>query len=112
MSHLVEIAFKGNRKECYLWDGDDPPKARAAVIVEGDRGEDLGEVHATGELAAKRWAGVAHGEALLGAGAQPQRRALRLAAVDEVRRAAELEPLNEEARRKAMERVRAHNLVM
>jgi cell fate regulator YaaT (PSP1 superfamily) len=112
MSHLVEIAFKGNRKEFYLWDGDDPPKARAVVIVEGDRGEDLGEVHATGELAAKRWAGVAHGEALLGAGAQPQRRALRLAAVDEVRRAAELEPLNEEARRKAMERVRAHNLVM
>jgi cell fate regulator YaaT (PSP1 superfamily) len=112
MSHLVEIAFKGNRKEFYLWDGDDPPKARAAVIVEGDRGEDLGEVHATGELAAKRWAGVAHGEALLGAGAQPQRRALRLAAVEDVRRAAELEPLNEEARRKAMERVRAHNLVM
>ncbi|MGZ8456509.1 MAG: PSP1 domain-containing protein [Gemmatirosa sp.] len=112
MSHLVEIAFKGNRKEFYLWDGDDPPKARASVIVEGDRGEDLGEVHATGELAAKRWAGVAHGEAMLGAGAQPQRRALRLAAVDEVRRAAELEPLNEEARRKAMERVRAHNLVM
>lgn len=112
MSHLVEIAFKGNRKEFFLWDGDDPPKAHAAVIVEGDRGEDLGEVHATGELAAKRWAGVAHGEALLGAGVQPQRRALRLAATEEVRRAAELEPLNEEARRKAMERVRAHGLVM
>jgi cell fate regulator YaaT (PSP1 superfamily) len=112
MSHLVEIAFKGNRKEFFLWDGDDPPKARASVIVEGDRGEDLGEVHATGELAAKRWAGVAHGEALLGAGAQPQRRALRLAGADDVRRAGELAALNEEARRKSMERVRAHNLVM
>ncbi|GLC26016.1 PSP1 domain-containing protein [Roseisolibacter agri] len=112
MSHLVEIAFKGNRKEFFLWDGDDPPKAHAAIIVEGDRGEDLGEVHATGELAAKRWAGVAHGEALLGAGTQPQRRALRLAAVEDVRRAGELEALNEEARRKAMERVRTHGLVM
>ncbi|MDF1504540.1 regulatory iron-sulfur-containing complex subunit RicT, partial [Roseisolibacter sp. H3M3-2] len=112
MAHLVEIAFKGNRKEFYLWDGDDPPKARASVIVEGDRGEDLGEVHATGELAAKRWAGVAHGEQLLGAGAQPQRRALRLAADEDVRRAGELAALNEEARRKSMERVRAHGLVM
>jgi hypothetical protein len=56
MSHLVEIAFKGNRKEFFLWDGDDPPRVRTTVIVEGDRGEDLGEVHAIGELAAKRWA--------------------------------------------------------
>ena len=112
MSHLVEIAFKGNRKEFFLWDGDDPPRVHATVIVEGDRGEDLGEVHAIGELAAKRWAGVAHGEAMLGAGAQPARRALRLAVPDEVRRAEELAALNEDARRRSMERVKAHNLVM
>ena len=61
MSHLVEIAFKGNRKEFFLWDGDDPPRLHTAVIVEGDRGEDLGRVHATGELAYKRYTGVAHG---------------------------------------------------
>jgi cell fate regulator YaaT (PSP1 superfamily) len=112
MSHLVEIAFKGNRKEFFLWDGDDPPRVRTTVIVEGDRGEDLGEVHAIGELAAKRWAGVAHGEAMLGAGAPPARRALRLADPDEVRRAEELAALNEDARRRSMERVRAHTLVM
>ena len=54
MSHLIEVAFKGNRKEFYLWDGDDPPRASTPIIVEGDRGEDLGRVHAIGDLAAKR----------------------------------------------------------
>ena len=24
--HLVEVAFKGNRKEFFLWDGEDPPR--------------------------------------------------------------------------------------
>jgi hypothetical protein len=70
MSHLIEVAFKGNRKEFYLWDGDDPPRVSAPVIVEGDRGEDLGHVHAVEEAAAQRFAGVAHGAAL-GAGVHP-----------------------------------------
>ena len=112
MAHLVEIAFKGNRKEFFLWDGDDPPRVQTVVVVEGDRGEDLGSIHATGELAAKRYAGVAHGEAMVGIGVQPNRRALRLAIPEDVRRAGELDALNEDARRKSMERVRAHNLVM
>ena len=59
MSHLIEVAFKGNRKEFYLWDGDDPPKLRESIIVEGDRGEDLGRVHAVEETATHRFAGVA-----------------------------------------------------
>ena len=33
MSHLVEVAFKGNRKEFFLWDYPDPPPLNAAVIV-------------------------------------------------------------------------------
>ena len=32
MSHLVEVAFKGNRKEFFLWDYPDPPPLNAAVI--------------------------------------------------------------------------------
>ena len=59
--HLVEVAFKGNRKEFYLWEGDEAPAAGTSVIVDADRGEDLGQVHATGELAEKRNRGVAHG---------------------------------------------------
>jgi cell fate regulator YaaT (PSP1 superfamily) len=112
MPHLIEIAFKGNRKEFFRWDGDDPPRLRAPVVVDGDRGEDLGHVHATGELALKRFAGVAHGAPLLGAEAAVTRRALRLATDEESARAEELPARDEEARRKAMERVRAHGLQM
>ncbi|HEX6535533.1 MAG TPA: regulatory iron-sulfur-containing complex subunit RicT [Gemmatimonadaceae bacterium] len=108
MAHLVEVAFKGNRKEFFVWEAEDPPKAHAPVIVEADRGEDLGRVHATGDLAAKRCGGCSHGCGT----EQPSRRILRLASADDERRAADLRAQDEDARRKAMERVRAHGLVM
>src|SRR5829696_9519643 len=108
MDQLIEIAFKGNRKEFFLWEHDDPPPLQAAVIVDADRGEDLGRVHAVGELAVKRAAGTAHG---IAAG-PPSRRALRLATLDEEARGAELRAQNEVARRRAAERVKANGLVM
>jgi cell fate regulator YaaT (PSP1 superfamily) len=106
--HLVEIAFKGNRKEFFLWDYPDPPPLKAAVIVDVDRGEDLGYVHALGEAAEKRNGACAHGcgQAL------PERRALRLATEKDRGLSKDLDRLNEEARRKAMERVRANGLGM
>ncbi|HWJ23928.1 MAG TPA: regulatory iron-sulfur-containing complex subunit RicT, partial [Gemmatimonadaceae bacterium] len=107
--HLIEVAFRGNRNEFYLWELDPPPALRAAVIVDADRGEDLGRVHAVGELAARRCAGTPHG---LGPDTLPEKRALRLATPEEVRRADELADENETARRKAMERVKANGLVM
>jgi hypothetical protein len=61
MSHLVEVAFKGNRKEFFLWEADESPAMKAPVIVDADRGEDLGHVHALGEHAAKRNSGAPHG---------------------------------------------------
>lgn len=108
MPHLIEVAFNGNRKEFFLWEADDPPAARAAVIVEADRGEDFGRVHATGELAEKRSLGCAHGCGT----STPARKALRLATPAEVRQAEGLANLNEEARRHAAQRVRAQGLVM
>jgi cell fate regulator YaaT (PSP1 superfamily) len=108
MAHLVEVAFKGNRKEFFLWDYPDPPPLKAAVIVDADRGEDLGYVHALGELAQKRSGGCAHGCGT----AAPERKALRLANQRDRTGAAELDRLNEEARQKAMERVRANGLAM
>lgn len=109
MSSLVEIAFKGNRKEFFFWNGQEPLPLKAAVIVEADRGEDLGHVHAVGELAEKRAAGVAHRPT----DEEPVTRAVqRLATSDEVRRAKELREQDEVARRKAIERVKANNLVM
>ena len=58
---LIEVAFKGNRKDFFLWEYDDAPPLKAAVIVDADRGEDLGFVHSTGELAEKRNAWTPHG---------------------------------------------------
>src|SRR5688500_19214404 len=105
---LIEVSFKGNRKEFFLWPVDEPPPLKAAVIVEADRGEDLGYVHAIGELAEKRHAGVAHGAAA----GSPPRPARRLASADDVRRARELRDQDEVARRRGMERVKANGLVM
>ncbi|HUF26873.1 MAG TPA: regulatory iron-sulfur-containing complex subunit RicT [Gemmatimonadaceae bacterium] len=108
MSHVIEVVFKGNRKEFFLWEEETPPGVRAAVIVEADRGEDLGRVHAVGDLAEKRCAGCAHGSAA----EPPAKKARRLATPDDVRRADDLRSQNEDARRRAMERVRASNLLM
>jgi len=108
MPHLIEVAFKGNRREFFIWDGDEPPRMHAPVIVEADRGEDLGRVNSIGELAERRCGGCAHGCGT----ERPTRKAIRAATADDERRAAELRVQDEEARRKAMEKVRAHTLVM
>src|SRR5829696_4421295 len=106
--HLIEVAFKGNRKDFFLWDADAPPPLKAAVIVDADRGEDLGYVHALGELATKRNAGTPHGYGDAGT----TKKARRLATSEEVERAGELRAQDEDARRRAMERVKSNDLVM
>jgi len=108
VAHLVEVAFKGNRKEFFLWDYPDPPPINAAVIVDVDRGEDLGYIHALGELAQKRNGGCSHGCGT----SLPERKALRLATERDRGLSKELAALNEDARHKAMERVRANGLGM
>src|ERR1700682_926012 len=108
MAHLVEVAFKGNRKEFFLWDYPHPPPLNSALIVDVDRGEDLGYVHALGELAAKRNGGCSHGCGT----SLPERKALRLASEKDRGLSKDLDRLNEDARRKAMERVRANGLGM
>ena len=62
MEHLIEVAFKGNRREFFRWSFEAPPPVRAAIIVDTERGEDLGRVHSTGELAERRKAGTTHGK--------------------------------------------------
>jgi cell fate regulator YaaT (PSP1 superfamily) len=108
VAHLIEVAFRGNRKEFFSWDGETPPPLKAAVIVDADRGEDFGRVHSTGELADIRCRGCAHGCG----SAPPPRRALRLASREEEILDRSLTAENELARRAAMERVKANNLVM
>lgn len=108
MAHLVEVAFRGNRKEFFLWDYPDPPPLKAAVIVDADRGEDLGYVHSLGDLAQKRNGGCSHGCGT----AAPDRKALRLANQRDRAGAEELARQNDDVRKKAMERVRANGLAM
>ena len=107
-SQLIEVAFKGNRKDFFLWDADELPPMKAAIIVEADRGEDLGHVHACGDAAVKRNAGAAHGYGQ----ALPSRKARRLATAEDIRRWQELRAQDEDTRRKAMDRVKANQLVM
>ena len=108
MSHLIEVAFKGNRKDFFLWDQDELPPIKAAVIVDADRGEDLGFVHAHGELADKRNAGTPHGYGAAGT----SKKARRLASAEEVEKSRGLREEDEDARRRAQERVRANDLMM
>ncbi|MBI2797280.1 MAG: hypothetical protein HYX65_11300 [Gemmatimonadetes bacterium] len=107
-AHRVEVAFKGNRREFYRYEGPEPPPLRTPVIVEADRGEDLGRVHSTGEAAEVRNAGLAHGTGR----ELPSFRVLRLATSAEVARERQARLDDDDARRRAAERVRANHLVM
>jgi cell fate regulator YaaT (PSP1 superfamily) len=105
---LVEVSFKGNRREFFLWPYPDLPAPRTAVIVDADRGEDLGLVHATGDLAARRKAGTTHGKAAT----EPLRGVLRAASGEEIARATQLRVDEDNVRRRAIEKVRAQGLDM
>jgi cell fate regulator YaaT (PSP1 superfamily) len=115
MSHLIEVAFPGNRKEFFEWPEPEPPPLKAPIIVDADRGEDFGYVHATGELAEKRSRGCAHGCGYspgTNEPAAPARRALRLASEADVRQAGSMQKLSAEARRQAADKVRGAGLQM
>lgn len=104
--NLIEVAFRGNRKEFFGWDGETLPAPLTPIIVEADRGEDLGTVHATGDLAARRNAGCAHGCG------EPVRKALRIATRRDVRQGESLTRANDDARLRAADKVRAADLQM
>ncbi len=106
--HLIEVTFKGNRREFFTWAFPDPPSLKTYVIVDADRGEDLGVVNATGDLATIRRSGTAHGKAQ----PEPIRPALRAATADEISKGEHLRSDEENVRRRAIEKVRAQGLEM
>jgi len=113
MPQTVEVRFKGNRKGLYDWAGEDEQlRMRDAVIVDADRGQDLGRISAVGETALKKCGsscgGCASGEAP--PGDRPP--VLRIATRDEVSTHEELRRSEEDVRRQILGRVRAHNLPM
>jgi cell fate regulator YaaT (PSP1 superfamily) len=107
-THLIEVAFKGNRREFFTWAFPEPPALRTPVIVDADRGEDLGLVNSTGELAAIRKAGTPHGKA----SPDQLRPALRAATADDIAKGASLREDEDNVRRRAIEKVRAQGLDM
>jgi len=118
LTPIVEVRFKGNRKEYFTWPSEDPLALHDAVIVEVERGQDLGRVSALGAVAEKKCGGC-NGCSLAGGAAPPSpspppapHRILRRASPDDTAQAERLHEEEEPVRRKVMERVQQHALPM
>ena len=117
MTDVIEVRFKGNRKEFFSWPSAEPLALHDSVIVEVDRGQDLGRVSAVGPVAAKKCAGSCSGCSLAEAAAppaptEPVRSILRRATPDDAAVAEQLHGEEEDIRRRVMERVKSHTLPM
>ena len=115
MTDVIEVRFKGNRKEFFSWPSAEPLALHDSVIVEVDRGQDLGRVSAVGPVAAKKCAGSCSGCSLAEATAPPAdapRRILRRATTDDTAVAEQLHLEEEDVRRRVMERAHSHTLPM
>ena len=96
--HLIEVAFKGNRKEFFAWDGEEPPPVRA-LIMSSKQTAARTSASCTRRRARRRSAtpGATHGWARR----RPTRKALRVATTRELRQSARVRAQDETARRKA-----------
>jgi cell fate regulator YaaT (PSP1 superfamily) len=116
MSQTIEVRFKGTRKAYFVWeDTESPIRAGEAVLVEVERGRDVGRVTAVGDVAAKKCAGSCTGCAVgeaAPAEATPPKPVLRRATRDDLRVHDENRLDEDAVRRKVLERVRTHGLVM
>jgi len=117
LTSVVEVRFKGNRLEYFTWPAAEPPLPPLtpgdAVIVEVERGQDLGTVSALGEPALKKCGRGCHGCTLEEAAeTRATRRIVRRAAPGDVAVADQLREQEHDVRRKVRERVREHALPM
>jgi cell fate regulator YaaT (PSP1 superfamily) len=126
MPQLVEVRFKGNRKSYYEWHEPEPLRPDEAVIVEADRGVDLGRVSAVGKTAqlkctrcvacARNPAAEREEDEPPSPSARPEpeptRRVVRRASPQDRHTGEELRRTEDEIRRKVKERAAAHGLAM
>jgi cell fate regulator YaaT (PSP1 superfamily) len=116
MATTVEVAFKGTRRGYFTAPPEgEPLRVGEAVVVEAERGRDLGRVTALGETADRKCGGCtgcATSPAAEAAPEAPRRAVVRRATPDELRALSEVRRSEDDARRKVVERVRAHALVM
>ncbi len=107
MGGFAEVRFKTTRKEYFSFRGL-TVRPGAMVVVEADRGEDLGEVTAIGSIAERKCSASAEGCPT----PTPERRVLRLADPSEVQRLLELRTDEERVRGETSALVARHNLKM
>jgi cell fate regulator YaaT (PSP1 superfamily) len=115
LTQTIEVRFKGTRKAYFTWpDSGEALRVGDAVVVEVERGRDLGRVTALGELAGKKCASACSGCAVGAdpAEAEPLKPALRRATPEDLQTHDEVRRSEEDARRKVIQRVRAHDLSM
>ena len=111
MPELIEVRFKGNRKDYYTWDSESAVSVGGDVLVEADRGLDLGTVTAVGGLADRK-CGIACAGCAPESTPEPKGRVVRAASSEDTRLASELRKAEDDVRRKVMERVHAHGLAI
>src|SRR5690606_37099588 len=106
MATIVEVTFKGNRREYYVAEQD--VSISDYVIVEADRGEYLGRVTAAGAVAERKCSGGSTGCSA----PVPERRVLRRARPEEVASAVQLREDEPRVRRITREKVLQYGLKM
>ena len=106
MSGFAEIRFKGTRKAYFSY-GDLDLRPGQHVIVEADRGEDLGEVSATGVIAERKCSSSGGC-----ATPTPEHRVLRHARQDDLSRRSGLRDDENRVREQTRKLVLRHNLKM
>jgi len=111
LTPVIEVRFKGNRREYFTWPSEDtsPLRLDAPVIVAVERGQDFGVVSALGSVAEKKCqrCGACSQET------SPSPRAIvRLATPEDRKTATDLRGNEEEVRRTVRDRVRQHALPM
>ena len=113
MPNTIEVRFKGNRKDYFLWpDEAERLHLHQPVIVEAERGLDFGRVGVVGEAAEKKCAAGCSGCAVGGDTPTASRNVVRVASQEDIRAANDLRRSEDPTRLKAVERVRHHNLEM
>jgi cell fate regulator YaaT (PSP1 superfamily) len=121
LTPVIEVRFKGNRREYFRWQSEDPLRIDEPVIVEVERGQDFGVVSAVGAVAEQKCvrcgACSAEGAAPPPPDAHPDtppanRPILRRATPEDRKTATQLRENEEEVRRAVRDRVRQHNLPM
>ncbi|HEX4562328.1 MAG TPA: regulatory iron-sulfur-containing complex subunit RicT [Gemmatimonadales bacterium] len=110
--HVYEVRFKGRRNEYFSWSAPAPLSLNQAVIVDTERGQDLGRISAVGEIAEKkctRCGNCAGGPTDPGSS---RRRIVRPATTEDVATAEGLRQDEDGVRSAAREKVREHSLPM